>query len=570
MESKFSNNPDQINNFIESINKDIFDEDIWIKKEMWKIAEVTYSYNAKNHGTKLSLHNKPSNINTTLFCQIGGLDIDEYTNADDTKKELLLMISKDTLIGHITNKRQLITQAISKIHLYISQKLTFLSNAQLQLTLNALIEKDQLLEYCELGIPYELEKAGLKQNLNEKSIEKIDKKLELLDKELFSWNIIDNPEEVWMCFSYLTQEYNKKKDNLSIDEQNVYEEYLLKIHNILPKNHKKIFKSKPKSLLQEFSHIHIPRNEYLLWFNLSVESLTYLKHIVTQNDSAKSISDGPTWIQFPTTNKFNEITLDRFLKLNAHEIEVHSITDHNNSQLIWNIRGAKSIIKDEGLAVLMERLLEYGNQLFTIDSDSNKIIIDKDKFQVSYNFCAILIWEISDNNELMTFLELHEKISPDVIEIKSRYDRLKRSNHQRIQHKDTSYTRWLFQAIDMINTYILSEWEQGHSFEDLFLWKCSFKDLDVFKELKKQKESTCQKHNIVKVHFSSDHIIYAQQQRIHPNKLSFVEYLRNKYPILSFSEEEILNISPATQNSINALITLSQNAIDSWNSQNLH
>ena len=36
---------------IDEINKNIFDEKIWIWEKMWKVAEVTYSYTSKNKKT---------------------------------------------------------------------------------------------------------------------------------------------------------------------------------------------------------------------------------------------------------------------------------------------------------------------------------------------------------------------------------------------------------------------------------------------------------------------------------------------------------------------------------------
>jgi hypothetical protein len=55
---------------------------------------------------------------------------------------------------------------------------------------------------------------------------------------------------------------------------------------------------------------------------------------------------------------------------------------------------------------------------------------------------------------LKDFLELSEIIDPDIITAEERYKRLKRNNRKGVQHKDTTYTRGLLQAVDEVNTYI--------------------------------------------------------------------------------------------------------------------
>jgi|TARA_Y100001960_G_C14352040_1_gene670040 hypothetical protein len=57
----------------------------------------------------------------------------------------------------------------------------------------------------------------------------------------------------------------------------------------------------------------------------------------------------------------------------------------------------------------------------------------------------------------MEFLEISEKIDPDIIPPIERFKRLKRNNRAGVQHKDTTYTRGLLKAISHVNLYNSSE-----------------------------------------------------------------------------------------------------------------
>lgn len=554
-----------INDIIDWYNNIIFDEKIWIWEEMRKIAEVTYSYSSidpNDKKKKLIINWKEININTTLFCNIWWLDLKAFNSLDDEEKIIAINNASNTLQRKIQEKKAWIIKALSEVKTLESKNLK--EKYIIEIFTNSLIEKNDFLEYCLNWLPYELEKAWVEFNLTREEEIIIDEKQKKLDEKLFWWEIQNNESEVIKCYEHIFEKYEENKNNLTAKENKRYNYFLSKIKQKLPKNYKYLKKEKLKNHLDKYEKLKIQDSEYILWFNLFIEALEKLKHVTEKNEHVKSISDWPNWLQFPTTEKFKEIAVKRFLELNPHEIESHIIEDHNSSQIIWNLRWAGSTIKAEWVAILMEKFLQHWNQLFKIDEKSWKQIIDIEKLPIKNTFTYILMWEILDNEELFEFLTINEKIEPDTIEIKSRYDRLKRSNKNLVQHKDTSYIRWLFLVAEEINKFILSEWKEWVSMESLFLWKVWLKEVNKLEEIKNSEEKLWKELDILMPVFSSDAVIFAIEQREKwkdVNKDEFLLYLQNKYPIFDFTKEQIESISYTTKRNIVWIIDMVDNII---------
>ena len=466
----------KIEDLINEQNLRIFDEKIWINKELWKIAEVTYSYDSETR------------INTTLFCTIWWLNITLYKEADENEKIKLLSDAKKTLEKTLKEKKKQIENALNEIELLEIFTKDSIEIDQKSIFVNALNEKNKFLDYCLNWIPFELWEASSLITLNESELLKIENDQKEIDKILFWWDIKDNSLETQISYEYIKNIYDEKNNKLTSIEQNRFEEYLNKIKKYLPKSYKYKSKQTPKRIDWNFLDINLPREDYMLSFNILVESLEKLEHIVETNAEAKSISDWPKWVQFPTWTKFDYMNILRFCKLGYHEIITHNISDYNSKQLLWNTRWSQSTEKDEWVAMLMEQLFTYWTELYKKDSKWNTII-DINKIQINSYFTKTLMGELLTNDELLDFLELAEKIDPDVISPAERYYRLKRNNHNWVQHKDTTYTRWLFKAIEEINKYIIGNWKEWIAPEDLFLWKISFKETHKLKNIQKNKEN---------------------------------------------------------------------------------
>ena len=336
--------------------------------------------------------------------------------------------------------------------------------------------------------------------------------------------------------------------------------YLSKINPFLPKSYKYEKKNKAKIISWNFLDLTIPKSDYILWFNILVEALEKLDHIVESNDDVKSISDWPKWVQFPTTEKFEEIQISRFLKLGQHEIETHNVTDHNWRQLLWNLRWANSTEKDEWVAILMEQIFMYWEDLYKTDVDWD-YIIDINKVYINSNFIKTLMWELLNDAWLIDFLELSEKIDPDVISPIDRFYRLKRNNKKNVQHKDTTYTRWLFKAINEINLFIKTKWKKWINPEDLFIGKISFDETEKLKNIKKTKIKNWEKIKMIKPLFISDAVYYIVNEKLKWNDWNitwdeFYKYLKGKYPIFQLSKEFISSVSYKTKRNVYGIVDI--------------
>ena len=178
-------------------------------------------------------------------------------------------------------------------------------------------------------------------------------------------------------------------------------------------------------------------------------------------------------------------------------------------------------------------MLKYWKQILKKDNDW-KLIIDKEIMDFNNNFIFLFMWEILKNNELKDFLKIFNKLEKDIMSIENRFLRIKRMNNHWVQHKDCSYTRWLFKAIDLINTNIKSNWKLGISFYDMFLWKVWFDDLRYLREIKEKNII-----NTIKPMFLSDIILY---NNISKTKENYQDYIKNKYPILKIKNIKINSI----------------------------
>ena len=542
----------QPQNHLEDLIKEqsllIFDEENWVAKDLWKLAEVTYSYD------------KETGINTTLFVKWWLLDLRLYKKAcEETKKELLLK-ARDNLVVLLNEKKTQIENTTNNLILFESfWKRSIESNLK-SIFHEALVEKNDFLDYSLNAIPFELLKAWIELNLSKKDEEDIENKQEKLDEKLFWWKIKDNPEETILSYEYILEKYNNWKTKLNNSEQKRFEWYLEKIKPHLPEGYKYESKIKPEAIKWDFLKLDLPKKDYILWFNIFVEALEKLEHIVESNNQVWSISDGPKWVQFPTNEKFNHIKIDRFLLLWEHEIETHNITDYNWKQLLGNLRWSKSTEKDEWVAMLMEQLFMYWKGLYKIDNDWDQII-DIEKIRINSYFTKTLMWELLEDDDLLDFLELSEKFDPDVITAQDRFDRLKRNNKKHVQHKDTTYTRWLFKAIKEINKFIKSKWEEWINPEDLFLWKISFNETAKLKSIKEAKEKAWENIEIIKPLFISDAVYYAVTEKLKWESWTitwewFYKYLSEKYPIFNFTEEQVKAVSYETKRNVYWIVNI--------------
>ena len=526
----------------------IFDEKNWVWKDLWKISEVTYSYDEK------------TKINTTLFVNWWWLNLETYKKSWKKSKRKLLLSANKKLVSLLNEKKEQIRAALNEVELLDIFSEDKVRTDKKSIFINSLTEKCDFIDYCLKSLIFELEKAWIENSLSEDQEEKLESKIQKLDAKLYGWDIKDNKKDTIASYEYIKDKYDEFKDSLTETEQKRFELYLDKINPFLSKSYKYEKKEKAKSIAWDFLDLKIPKSDYILWFNILVEALEKLEHIVESNEDVKSISDWPKWVQFPTTEKFEDIKISRFLKLGQHEIETHNVTDHNWRQLLWNLRWAKSTEKDEWVAILMEQIFMYWEELYKIDADWDSII-DITKVYINSNFIKTLMWELLNDAWLIDFLELSEKIDPDVISPIDRFYRLKRNNKKHVQHKDTTYTRWLFKAIDEINLFIKTKWKKWINPEDLFIGKISFEETEKLKNIKKEKIKKWEKIEMIKPLFISDAVYYVVNEKLKWNDWNitwdkFYNYLKNKYQIFQFSRELIAKVSYKTKRNVYGIVDI--------------
>lgn len=363
-----------------------------------------------------------------------------------------------------------------------------------------------------------------------------------------------------LCLDYIIEKFEENKSKLNDDEYNRLLSYIEKAAKYSSKWYKYQKKERPINQIENLKKYTLSQKDYILWFNLFIEAFSKMDFNVETNPFVKSISDWPRWFQIPTTDKFSKFTIPRFLLLNWHENETHNISEYNSQRIIWNIRWKDSTTKDEWVGILMENMLKYWNQIFKKDEKSWKTIFDLEKLQFNSNFVKIFFWEVLDNKEFLDFLELSEKVDPDILSPIDRYFRIKRSNCNWVQHKDTTYTRWLFIAANEVNEYKLSDWKEWIDFYSLFIAKVGFQDIKKVNEIKEDENI-----ETIKPMFLSDIIYFSITSRLswdfEINTKNLIKYLSDKYPILDFTEDMIKNISKETLKSISWIISLTLKSI---------
>ena len=528
---------------IEEINKNIFDEKIWIWEKMWKVAEVTYSYTSKNKKTwnDLKINWKKINLNFTLFCEIWWLNLDDFDNITDDEKIIKILQARDNLEKKIFDKMRLISifkKNIKNLNLNWTDKL------KAEIIYDSLNEKNDLLEYCLYWMKYELEKAWIKPYFSKMEEIETDLNLRRIDKKVFWWQVVDNPTEINLSYNNLVDFFAKNKEKLTKQEQESFKIFIKKIAS-LPWCKKLKITQKPKNRLSKYNNLTVKDIHYIPIFNEFTKML-WLGHKAVQNSEAWSISDWPNTIEFPTSKEFKTMKVPRILSLNSHEIEAHSVNDENNKKILWNIRWAKSTEKEEWLAILMENLLKYGDWILKVDRKTWKKIIDLEKCDIPDSIVKTLIWEICNDEELLEYFKLKSKMWWLKISPKEAFLRAKRSNKSWVQHKDTSYARWFIKVVKSLNKSIKS-WK-WINFEDLFLGKFWIKDLEKAKKIKEAEEI-----QTILPQFNSERILYIMETW-DTSESNFLKDFQKKFPFINLGNMLAESITSETNEKILKII----------------
>lgn len=537
------------NDILEIYISEIFDEKTWEAREIWQIAEVTYSYEFDK-----SLDNNEINyeqlenavfFNTTLFTSIWGIKYEEWINKDEKNRLYELNKAWIEIKDVLTSKILLIEKVI--LELNSNTKEEFPNNQKdinekeifklkKEIFIWSLESNKLLLKQALVWLPFELEKAWLKHNLSEQEINDKINELDRYDELLFSWKIDkkENHIEIISCYQYLRTKYensNEKTDKLII--------YLEKIEKLLPEWYIYEKYNEPDKVTVKEINTKNNIKEYVKTFNqyLSWTNIDYKAEI---DSSVWSITDTPTSLKIPKTSKTKELDLEMIIRLIAHEFTSHTKNLINWKILLWNFRWARNIEKEEWLAMISESLFLYWKNFYKQDLNW-KFFIDKDKINVSDYHPKTLLAEILNWKELLDFLVKYEKIEWDNTTPLRRFLRLKRLrplDKPWCQHKDTTYIRWQFEVADYINAQ--------NNPENLYLWKVWLKDIDKLVKIKELLEENWEKLELVKPTLTYEYIYFKLLQKYKPKiyrKIKYKDYLSKKYPMFNFELTEHISYS---------------------------
>ena len=488
--------------FIEEINKNIFNG------ELVEIIEATYAYKKI---TWWFFYNK------TLFQDYGKF---KYSKSLDLWKVYFCLGKK------LQNKLLQIDYYITRSE-GIFSKITY-DKILLKFLKKQLLFTKHSVEIALFWLPFEIEKAWFTIEWDFKKIHL--KKLSSLENKNFWWNIKSKPNEVIKCYEFLKEKQTHK--HLYTSEEIEY--FLQKIEPYLPTDYEYIYKKKkkPKGFLTIFS-TKIHRDDYMKIFDNVFELYGLTQRTLISN--VWSIYDGEVFLEIPNKKSYEYKNIKSIIKLLLHEVMAHTINLENTKKYLWNFRGAHNLEKEEGLAILLEKSFQWE----TLDN-----------IDIIWSLPALLIWEICTNKEYKRYLSIFYK---DPNKAYLRFKRNYSQKHKWVQHKDSTYSRGVLKIRD----YLLWGWK----FQDLFLGKVSFKELQYLKSLQHIKKGIVD----IKPLFISEMLYFIIYNSYKYKKeiwlQDFIKYMNKKYSFVDTSYFESMYQNKKIKNKIHTILLIFQKYI---------
>lgn len=377
-------------------------------EEYLDIYEVTYAYATLPGGFFL---------NTTLF---GRLVFGETYESELSNLEMNLPEIENLMLRARTKLEYVVAEAGSiREGLLASPGITPRS----KLLVGALEEKIRILEMCLIGLPFEAEKAGLPHGLSDVEVERLTHEIESRDAATFHGMVRDNPREIRAalerCKKLIQASRTLKPDECA---------ELLHLCEVVPdwsgihiptaSHQMDVFEASTLARL-------VPRDRYIRVFETVFRIYGIDKPI--REDERSSIYDGEDALYIPIAEKYDYLSIHKILGLVAHEIETHYLSADNNSKTL-GFRAADNIFRDEGVAIVMETVLDGE---------------DIESIPISENMILALYGEVLPGRQYRRFIELYFK-SQNKLGAEEKFRRTKRNYSKTgrgVQHKDTTYSR---------------------------------------------------------------------------------------------------------------------------------
>jgi len=486
----------------------------------------------------------------------------EKEEIQEEKKKLLLE-AQEKIDKKLQEKISIIKKKLAEIKNLNFNRLWEDTKNEYEIKRNILIwlleYNKKIIQIAQLWLPFEIEKwlysfdelleLPVEKRLiqDENTLKDRINEIEALEAKVFWWKISENAGEKRKAIDYLKNELKESKKWTS-EERRKFAEI---IESLEEKNNKKKKEENISTRLTEviinwltltnavangvlevlnkfkeiisweeslepdkdILKIEIEQNDYIKIFNL-VFKIRWLNVTAIKNETRNSIYDNDKTLEFPTSDKFKTLTLERIIKLILHENMEHYSSAYNNELVLWNWRWAGNLKKWESLATIFEEWFKW-KWLKNI--------------KIAQNYPKILLAEKLEPKNFITFLKLNKKvIDDDTTWEKARFIRIKRNYPFYMkwsQHKDTTYTT----GIDEIVWYI-ETWEKVF---DLLLGKVAINDINKVKKLVKIK--WLQK-KLKQPLLIGELIYFILKSRKEWKKISqevFIKYLQKKYSFIT-------------------------------------
>ncbi|EKD44526.1 MAG: hypothetical protein ACD_71C00111G0001 [uncultured bacterium (gcode 4)] len=432
-------------------------------KQPWvsEILEWTFLYD------KQSILDGTS-YNTTFFDTIGGVP---YTEWKEQK------VTSEQLISSVNSKFETWIDTLEDIKNNLG---TWESSNE-----KTIIEREGIdfiiiwIQTAQSATAIELEKSAESPILNKQERDNLIQEVELGQTKLYGEKISENSEESAMSLELLCQKFSKDGKNLTPEQ----EERFLEIYDRLA--HKteerwewsdfrapdiRNFQKKviiehdfTKKVLDNIKGVKIPKEVYMQLWQGYIDAMGLHQKVVS-NPNASSIYDGPNTLEIPDSKSYQEIDLTRVLSLMIHEIWAHYANQATSERSDFQIRWAKNIEKEEGLAIVLGHLFK-GRKLADIKG-------------ARYAFPDILAGELLSKDERQDLVDLRWRMDRNSGDEGHKRDlRVMRGyplDGPWAQRKDASYGRGMNKIVDLVidrKCSIPDLYKGKFSLEDIVSWR---------------------------------------------------------------------------------------------------
>lgn len=416
------------------INKEFFSE------ELKDIIEITYAYSS--YGDK--------HFNRTLFSILLWRDHEQF----DVEQQLKILpkLYEETL-SVLTDKKNFALDTLAQLK-------TWKQTDRKRLLVTTLEYVLLVLKLTLTWLPFEAKKAGYDLWISSQESDQRVVALETLEQELF-WNLIkSDTTKTILAYRGLLRLYQQGEKKFSLQQKETMTKVFMTLQSEYPFL-KKIQEPDivTKNTFQDLSTTKIRRDSYVKLLQKCFDF--YELDIPIIVDQRSSIYDGSDALYIPDSKAYEALSLQRVLQLIIHEIEVHYLTDKNNT-LIRGLRWWRNLLKEEWLAMTVERIFSGWSM---------------DEIWAGNKLPEILVGEIIDPSLFKDFIECSE-ISKWSNNTLGTYLRLKRNyslEYPGTQHKDTSYNAWEREVARYINS--------GKDLSTLWIGKVNFEELAILQKI---------------------------------------------------------------------------------------